>query len=77
MPDIDEIRAEIERARKNVGRMRRDILALQKAGRPTAATEVDLQRLLDRIDTLCEQRDRLKATLPNPMHGKVLGGRSW
>lgn len=77
MPDLGQIRLEIERARKNVARLRRDLLALQKAGRPTAVTEADLQRLLDRVDLLCEQRDRLKALQPRPSASKVLGGRSW
>ncbi len=77
MPDLGQIRSEIERARKNVARLRRDLLALQKAGRSTVVTEADLQRLLDRVDSLCEQRDRLKAVQPRPSAGKALGGRSW
>jgi hypothetical protein len=38
--------------------------------------EVLLQRMLDKIDSLCAERDRLKAELPKPK-GKVLGGRKW
>lgn len=77
MAEITQIRSEIERARKNVARLRRDLLALQRAGKPTAVTEADLQLLLDRVDALCEQRDRLKAVQPRPSAGRVLGGRSW
>lgn len=65
MPDIVFIRAEIERRRGQVGRQRREILALQKAGIPTASAEALLERMLDKIDTLCTERDRLKAA-PRP-----------
>jgi hypothetical protein len=49
--------------RVQVGRQRREILQLQKAGIPTAAAEALLQRMLDKIDALCAERDRLKAVL--------------
>jgi hypothetical protein len=39
MSDLTDVRSEIEHARKNVARMRRDLLALQKAGRSTKMTE--------------------------------------
>jgi hypothetical protein len=57
---LDHVRAEIERMRVQVGRQRRELLELQKAGIPTASAEVLLERMLDKIDALCEQRDRLK-----------------
>ena len=57
---LDHVRAEIERVRGEVGRQRREILQLQKAGIPTAAAEALLERMLNKIDALCEQRDRLK-----------------
>jgi hypothetical protein len=81
MPDIDFIRAEIERRRAQVGRQRREILALQKAGIPTASAEALLERMLDKIDVLCSARDRLKAApqagplKADPSQGKALGGR--
>jgi len=76
MPDIEFIRVEIERRRAQVGRQRREILALQKAGIPTASAESLLDRMLDRIDELCTERDRLKAAIqPQPSRGKALGGR--
>jgi hypothetical protein len=33
--------------------------------------------MLDKIDALCGERERLKKELPAPMKGKVLGGRKW
>jgi hypothetical protein len=75
MPDLDYIRAEIERMRDQVGRQRREMLQLQRAGIPTASAEALLQQMLEKIDGLCAERDRLKAELPRK--SKVLGGRSW
>lgn len=75
MPDLASIRADIERVRRNVARLRRDILGLQKRGLPTSVTERDLQTLLDRIDALCAERDRLRGEEVRPT--RVLGGRSW
>ena len=75
MPDIDHIHAEIERIRIQVGRQRKEMLQLQRAGIPTASAEELLQRMLEKIDGLCAERDRLKAGLPKPR--KVLGGRKW
>jgi hypothetical protein len=77
MPDIEFIRGEIERMRVQVGRHRREILQLQRAGASTASAETLLQRMLDKIDTLCAERDRLKNELPGHNKGKVLGGRQW
>jgi hypothetical protein len=69
---LETIRSEIERMRGQVSRQRKEILQLQRAGIPTASAEVLLQRMLDRIDTLCIERDRLKKEAP-PAKGKVLG----
>lgn len=76
MLDLDFIRAEIERMRVQVGRQRKEILLLQKAGISTTSAEALLQRMFDKIDTLCADRDRLKAEIPRPK-GRVLGGRKW
>jgi hypothetical protein len=57
---LETIRGEIERMRAQVGRQRKEILQLQRAGIPTASAEALLQRMLDRIDGLCVERDRLK-----------------
>jgi hypothetical protein len=77
MPDIDFIRGEIERMRLQVTRQRRDILELQRADIPTASADALLERMLDKIDQLCVERDKLKALEPGHNKGKVLGGRRW
>jgi len=63
----------IERMRAQVGRQRKEILQLQRAGIPTASADALLQRMLDRIDGLCIERDRLKKETP-PAKGRVFGG---
>jgi hypothetical protein len=75
MPDIDFIRGEIERMRVQVGRQRKEILSLQRAGISTASAEALLERMLTKIDTLCEERDKLRAL--GPRERRVLGGRKW
>jgi len=70
---LETIRSEIERMRAQVGRQRKEILQLQRAGIATAPADALLQRMLDRIDGLCIERDRLKKEAP-PEKGKVLGG---
>jgi hypothetical protein len=71
---LDNLRSEIAFMRLQVGRQRKEILLLQRAGLPTYSAEALLQRMLDKIDGLCPESDRLKAELPKPK-GKVLGGR--
>ncbi|WP_375414081.1 hypothetical protein [uncultured Bradyrhizobium sp.] len=71
---IEIIRSEIERLRGAVGRQRKEILQLQRAGISAAAAESLLQRMLDRIDGLCIERDRLKKKLP-PARGRACNGR--
>ncbi|MGY2905247.1 hypothetical protein [Bradyrhizobium sp. URHC0002] len=77
MPDIEYIRAEIERMRIQVHRQRGEIRQLQRAGIPTASAEALLDRMQHNIDTLCAERDRMKKEQPAPNKGKVLGGRKW
>jgi hypothetical protein len=45
---------------------------LQRSGIPAASADALLDRMLEKIDTLCAERDRLKKEQP-----KALGGRSW
>lgn len=73
---LDHIRSEIAFVRLQVGRQRKEILLLQRAGISTNSAEALLQRMLDKIDSLCAERDRLKAELPK-RKGRVLGGRKW
>jgi hypothetical protein len=77
LPDIEYIRDEIERMRTQVSRQRSEIRQLQRANIPTASAELLLQRMLDKVETLCAERDKLKGALPRPRKGKILGGRSW
>jgi hypothetical protein len=74
---LEFVRSEIERMRVQVQRQRGEIRQLQRAGIPTASAEALLERMLNKIDELCAARDLLKKKLPNPMKGKVLGGRRW
>jgi hypothetical protein len=60
MPDIQFIQKEIERMRVQVQRQRREIMKLQRAGISTASAETLLQRMLNKIDDLCAERDRLR-----------------
>jgi hypothetical protein len=57
MPDID---FEIERMRTQVDRQRGEIRQLQRAGIPTGSAEALLDRMLNKIDELYAERDRLK-----------------
>jgi hypothetical protein len=74
MPDLNFIRAEIERMRVQVSRQRKEILVLQRAGINSLPAEALLARMLANIDNMCAERDRLKREQPAP--GKMLGGRS-
>jgi len=74
---IEHTRAEIVRLRIQVHRQRGEIRQLQRAGIPTASAEALLDRMLNNIDGLCAERDRLKKEQPSPSKGKVLGGRRW
>ncbi|MEH2498973.1 hypothetical protein V1294_005452 [Bradyrhizobium sp. AZCC 1678] len=74
---IDRVRSEIEHMRVQVGRQRKEILQLQRAGISTASAELLLGRMHAKIDDLCAERERLKKEQGGPTKGRVLGGRSW
>jgi hypothetical protein len=74
---LDHIRSEIEHMRVQVGRQRKEILQLQRAGLSTAAAELLLGRMHAKIDGLCAEREQLKREQGGPTKGRVLGGRSW
>ena len=74
---LDHVRTEIEHMRVQVGRQRKEILQLQRAGISTASAELLLGRMHARIDDLCAERERLKKEQGGPTKGRVLGGRSW
>jgi hypothetical protein len=75
MPDIDFIRAEIQRMRSRVLRRRGEIRQLQRAGIPSSSSEALLEKMLNKIDQLRAERDRLKREQPSHNKGKVL--RRW
>jgi hypothetical protein len=74
---LDHVRSEIEHMRVQLGRQRKEILQLQRAGLSTAAAELLLGRMHAKIDDLCAERERLKREQGGPTKGRVLGGRSW
>ena len=61
--------------RVQVGRQRKEIVQLQRAGISTASAELLLGRMHSKIDDLCAQRDQLKKA--QSVKPRVLGGRSW
>ena len=76
MPDINFIRADIEHRRRQVQRLRSEIRQLQHSGISSASAEALLERMLNNIDQLCAERDRLKKEQPHNKD-RVLGGRRW
>ena len=52
---IEHVRSEIEHMRVQVGRQRKEILQLQRAGIGTASAELLLQRMLAKIEGLCDR----------------------
>ena len=73
---IEHVRSEIEHMRVQLGRQRREILQVQRAGISTASAELLLTRMQAKIEGLCAERDRLKAEQVGPTKSRVLGGRS-
>ena len=61
--------------RTQVARQRGEIRQLQRAGISTTSAEALLQRMLDKVDELCTERDKLKREMTPPR--RVLGGRKW
>jgi hypothetical protein len=72
---LEHVRSEIEHMRVQVSRQRGEIRQLERAGISTAAGHALLERMLNKIDELCLERDKLKAR--RPARRNVLGGRSW
>jgi len=60
MRDLSFIRSEIDRLRLQVGRQRREIVQLKRAGIDPEAGEAMLQRMLTALERLREQRELLK-----------------
>jgi hypothetical protein len=77
MPDIADVRAQIEHMRRQVQRQRGEIRQLRTAGIPSGSADGLLDRMFNKIDDLCAERDRLKKEQPGHNKGKALGGRQW
>jgi hypothetical protein len=60
MPDINFIRSEIEYMRRQVQRLRGEIRQLQHSGISSTSADALLERMLNKIDDLCAERDRLR-----------------
>jgi hypothetical protein len=74
MPNIEFIEGEIQRMRYRVQRQRVEIMQLQRAGMLNTSAEALLARMLNRIDDLRAERDRLKVEQPP---SRRLPGRHW
>jgi len=77
MASVDVIRAKIEQMRRQVDRQRGQIKQHQRAGIPSNSAEDLLDRMLNEIDDLCSERDRLKREQPGPSQGEASDGRLW
>jgi hypothetical protein len=67
---IEFVRGEIARLRLQVLLQRREIAQLQRAGIQSTSAEVLLDRMLNKIDDLRAQRDRLKEEQPEALRGR-------
>jgi hypothetical protein len=56
---LDHIRLEIEHMRRQILRQRKEIQTLQREGISSMSAEALLQRMQDKVDGLCQERDRL------------------
>ncbi|MGJ4900059.1 hypothetical protein ACQR10_04125 [Bradyrhizobium sp. HKCCYLRH2060] len=75
MRDLDLVRAEIDRLRLQVGRQRREIVQLRRAGVPAAAAEALLQRMLGTLEGLRQQREQLKLEEASRLPPRQRGAR--
>jgi hypothetical protein len=60
MPDVNFIRGEIEYMRRQAQRLRGEIRQLQRSGISSTSAEALLDRMLNKIDDLCTERDRVQ-----------------
>ncbi|MCK1305860.1 hypothetical protein IVA77_21270 [Bradyrhizobium sp. 136] len=77
MPTLEYLRSEIGHMRAQIGRQRKEILQLQRAGVSAASAETLLQRMLSKVDDLCAERDRqVRAAKERPTYssGKPIRG---
>jgi hypothetical protein len=77
MPTLEYVRSKIDRMRAQIGRQRKEILQLQRAGEGTASAEALLARMQAKVDDLVAQRDEMKKADTSVIRRRVLGGRKW
>jgi hypothetical protein len=73
---LDHLPSKLAFMRVQVSRQRKEVLQLQRTGIPTTSAEALPQRMLDKIDGLCAERDRLKAEYPS-RRAKCWEARNW
>jgi hypothetical protein len=56
---LDHVRNEIEHMRRQIFQQRKEIQTLQRDGISTTSAEALLQRMQDKVDKLCIERDRM------------------
>jgi hypothetical protein len=73
---LDHIRLEIEHMRRQILRQRKEIQTLQREGISSTSAEALLQRMQDKVDGLCVERDRLvgEGRRKYPGTDKVING---
>jgi hypothetical protein len=74
---VGHVRSEIEHTRVQVGRQRKEILQLQRAGIATASAELLLQRMLAKNRRSLRRARPPEGRAGRSPKGRVLGGRSW
>jgi len=74
--DLNFIRGEIERMRRQVLRQRKEIQALQRAGIQTTSAEGLMARMVAKVDELCAERDRQvrEQKIKYPGTNKIING---
>jgi hypothetical protein len=73
---LEHIRADIERMRQQISRQRKDIRSLQRDGIGTEPAEALLARMQATVDNLCAERDKLvgEQRMRYPGTNKVIKG---
>ena len=73
MATSHDVKNQIDLMRNNLTRHRRDIVKLRSTGISTDDAEALLDRMLIKIEELCQERDRLR--MEEPAQAKVVGRR--
>jgi hypothetical protein len=76
LPLAGDIRPEIEHMRRQIPRQRKEIQDVRRVGMPTKSAEELLERMPAKVDGLCAERDRRVGELRGKYPGanKVING---